>query len=685
MEELLVIEICAGSARLTKTCRKLGLRGIAVDKHTERSCGIDVMVLDLSVDSQLQLLLDIIKAEHDRILMVFVAPPCGTASRARSRPIKSSLLRGRKQPVPLRSDEQPDGLDNLSGLDKLKTELANQLYESVTRIVLLADALDLCVVVENPANSLYWKTTFAQKFFHHLQGHQIDFHNCCHGGSRDKLTKFWSNKDWLLPLQMRCDGNHVHQSWRPRIQDGKLIFPTAEEAAYPWLLCTRIVNLILDAARRLGAIFGTNLQEQLLGPQFSLMNRYVFDALLRSTKLKPLVPEFSYFQYVVTTAQHVDHEQAVLNACPKGAKLLSRKLWNWGQFRAEQFFGECIFVGIDKDDVCDDHTVECHHVGIPHDPLEFLQKAATVGHPKDLARHVNPTLHEVILDNFHRPPYVLAKRRVDFIKKYTQLAKETKSDELKLRLKMPAHIRKILAGKRIHLLGMILSDLQFPDEDLIRDISTGFKLSGWMPDSKIFPRRVKRPSLTVSALKESTESFNAKVSQQLQLRQDPQLEADTWSETLQEIEHGWIWEDETKTWVGKAVARRFGITQGAKTRVIDDCTVCGLNLTVGLKEKFALHSIDQVCSMLIHSFQCAQGQHCEVLGRTYDLKSAYKQFGMCEEDRDLLRIAVNKPGSDEPVLLGLNSLPFGAVGSVAGFLRVSFAIWWIGLFGLCIA
>ena len=168
----------------------------------------------------------------------------------------------------------------------------------------------------------------------------------------------------------------------------------------------------------------------------------------------------------MTTAQHVDHEQEVLKSCPKGAKLLSHKLWKWGQFRAEQFAGECIFVGIDKNAVCDDNTVECHHVGIPHDPLEFLEKAATVGHPKDLARHVNPTLHEVILDNFHRPPYVLAKKRVDFIKKYTQLAKETKSDELKLRLKMPAHIRKILAGKRIHLLGMILSDLQFPDEDL---------------------------------------------------------------------------------------------------------------------------------------------------------------------------------------------------------------------------
>ena len=127
MEELLVIEVYAGSARLTKTCRKLGLRGLAVDKVTERSCGIDIMVLDLTVASQLQLLLDIIEAEKHRIFMIFIAPPCGTASRARGRPIKSSLLRGRKAPAPLRSDLQPDGLDNLEGLDKLKTELANQL------------------------------------------------------------------------------------------------------------------------------------------------------------------------------------------------------------------------------------------------------------------------------------------------------------------------------------------------------------------------------------------------------------------------------------------------------------------------------------------------------------------------------------------------------------------------------
>ena len=63
IDELLVVEICAGSARLTKTCRKIGLRGLAVDRSKERSCGTDILALDLTVDSQLQLLLDVLGAK----------------------------------------------------------------------------------------------------------------------------------------------------------------------------------------------------------------------------------------------------------------------------------------------------------------------------------------------------------------------------------------------------------------------------------------------------------------------------------------------------------------------------------------------------------------------------------------------------------------------------------------------
>ena len=336
-------------------------------------------------------------------------------------------------------------------------------------------------------------------------------------------------------------------------------------------------------------------------------------------------------------------------------------------------------------EISPNQAVECHHVGVPHDPMCFLEKALQAGHPKDLRRHVDPTMHEVLMDNFHRPPYLLASRRIDFIKKYTQLAQQSKAEELKMRLKMPAHIRKLMTGKRIFLLGNMLSDLGFPDHELVQDLCQGFKLSGWMPDSKLFPRKVKNPSLTVDALKQSSNSFNEKVLQQMGIKQEDVLEHDTWNETAHELEQGWIWEDTTSDWSNKTVARRFGIRQGGKTRVIDDCTVCGLNMTVGTKEKFALHTIDQLCSMLDHSFSCSEGQHCSVLGRTYDLKSACKQFGLCSHDRDFVRIAVNKPGCRAPVLLGLNALPFGAIGSVAGFLRISFAIWWIGVFGLGLA
>ena len=685
IDELLVIEVCAGSARLTKTCRKLGLRGLAIDKITSRSCGIDIMTLDLTVRAQLQLLLDIIAAEKDKLLLVFIASPCGTASRARGRPIRSSLLRGRRAPQPLRTDSQPDGKDNLTGTDKLKTELANQLYDALTEVILLAHSLDIGVVVENPANSLYWKTSFAVRFLQCIDGFNMDFHNCCHGGTRDKLTRFWANKNWLEPLSLRCDGTHQHQSWRPRIQDGRLVFPTAEEAAYPWLLCTRIVNLILAAGQQLGAFTHETLQSQMEQPHFSIMNRYILGALPRSTKLRPLVSEFAEFHHIITPAQHVDHKDSVLQLCPKGSKLLSRRLWKWGRFRAEQYAGTCKFFGIAEEELTDDCTVECHHIGTLHSPMDFVERAIEAGHPKDLRRHVDQALHEVILDNFHRAPHLLAQKRIDFIKKYTEIAGGCKADELRLRLKMPEHLRKLMAGKRLVLFGKMLTDLGFPDETLIQDIATGFKLSGWMPGSNLFQKNVKSPTLTLEALQQSTESFNSKVRTQMQLRQDQVLETDTWNETEHELEQGWIWEDDSGQWDRKAVARRFGIRQGQKTRVIDDCTVCGLNLTVGTKEKFTLHSIDLMCSMIDHSLEMAAEPHCPILGRTYDLKSAYKQFGLCVEDRDLLRIAVNRPGYAEPVLVGLNALPFGAIGSVAGFLRISFAIWWIGVFGLGIA
>ena len=152
---------------------------------------------------------------------------------------------------------------------------------------------------------------------------------------------------------------------------------------------------------------------------------------------------------------------------------------------------------------------------------------------------------------------------------------------------------------------------------------------------------------------------------------------------MTELEKGRIWEDTSEGVDGKVLAKRFGLQQGSKLRVIDDCSCGGLNHSVGLTDKFQLHSIDQMASMISHSFSVlGGGKHPRIVGRTYDLRSAYKQYPISEKDREVLRIAVNRPGYEKPSFFGVNALPYGAVGSVAGFLRISHSLWFIGAAGL---
>ena len=129
--------------------------------------------------------------------------------------------------------------------------------------------------------------------------------------------------------------------------------------------------------------------------------------------------------------------------------------------------------------------------------------------------------------------------------------------------------------------------------------------------------------------------------------------------------------------------KRFGLQQKNKIRVIDDCSLGGYNKTYGTKEKLRVHAVDQIAAYL--SWICTElGEQLddELVGRTYDLRSAYKQFGVSAETRDQLRLLVWDAEQRRPCMLGVNALPFGAAGSVSAFLRISTALWFIGTVGL---
>ena len=111
-------------------------------------------------------------------------------------------------------------------------------------------------------------------------------------------------------------------------------------------------------------------------------------------------------------------------------------------------------------------------------------------------------------------------------------------------------------------------------------------------------------------------ALNSSTLRSMTFRQDPELEQATWDETVEEEKKGWIWFDDSRHDDGlKFVGRSFGIQQSSKTRVIDDCSCCGLNWTVGLHEKFQLQSIDVLASMLAAAFKLFPGNAIpDVLG-----------------------------------------------------------------------
>ena len=322
----------------------------------------------------------------------------------------------------------------------------------------------------------------------------------------------------------------------------------------------------------------------------------------RGAKVKPLVAEFGSFTAAVAPLQQSQCVEEFLRQQPKGSKVTSRQLLTRGKIRVE---GEGVshhFLANSKE-LPDDAMVEMCWIGLPSDPDDFVQRALRAGHPRGMDVHVDAAMASVVKANLVDPPFCLAKKRVEFLKRWTARAKDLKLEEENFRKRMPEHVRNVLGDKRLVLFKEILDDLNYPDTKLTDDIACGFKLSGYMTKSNVFRARSKRPAFSLETLRKLSRSFNSRNVDALRKRQDAELEEQTWKETEEELRKGWIFLDNSEDLDNKFLGRRFGIHQGSKVRVIDDCTCCGLNLTVGLHEKFKLHAIDFLAAIMGHAFR----------------------------------------------------------------------------------
>lgn len=258
LSSLLCIEIFAGSCRLSQALSATGFQASAVDHNP---CGqFKVFILDLTCSDDQNLVLDLIR--QCKPFLVWLAPPCGTASRAKEIPAYDAS--GRAISKPLRATAWPDGVPfGICAVERARIEAANALYAFTQQVVESCETLTINWVVENPLTSLFWSTSF----FHAINArhNSVFFQPCMFGGDRPKKTKLLFGGLDLSSLQVECDQQHSHKPWRQNTANGP-IFLTSEERAYPTQFCTAFATLLQSHALSLGFSVATSLSSPCSDP-----------------------------------------------------------------------------------------------------------------------------------------------------------------------------------------------------------------------------------------------------------------------------------------------------------------------------------------------------------------------------------------------------------------------------------
>eukprot|EP00435_Cladocopium_sp_Y103_P073459 s448_g43.t1 len=136
-----------------------------------------------------------------------MAPPCGTASRAR-------LIQRRGRRV--RTETHPDVLPSLTGVLLARVLSANCLYQITCDLVRLCESLGKLRSVENPGRSFLWMTTPFVELLQELNP-ESEASLQTLGASTDIQPR--NNIQQLHPCQHAAALSALHiLGWQPRVQ-----------------------------------------------------------------------------------------------------------------------------------------------------------------------------------------------------------------------------------------------------------------------------------------------------------------------------------------------------------------------------------------------------------------------------------------------------------------------------------
>ena len=263
-----LLDLFCGTAGVAAAFKALGGESLGIDHMIDkRRVKGPVAKVDLSKSEGQSTVLQWIEA--GKIDAIMLAPPCGTASRAREIPVpQRHKLRKGMQPAPLRSEAEPMGLSTLRGVAKVKVAAANKLYTFARRVINLCNERGIPFVCENPRRSLMWWTDPFLMLPRNCHFQHI--HSCMYGGKRRKRTSFLMNFH-AANLLLECDDNHPYLPWGVVEQSvgSEIKFSTSLETEYPSGLCRQLAVAFMDRLQQQGKTLpqlGAQLdQEQRMG------------------------------------------------------------------------------------------------------------------------------------------------------------------------------------------------------------------------------------------------------------------------------------------------------------------------------------------------------------------------------------------------------------------------------------
>eukprot|EP00435_Cladocopium_sp_Y103_P011809 s4361_g3.t1 len=346
---------------------------------------------------------------------------------------------------------------------------------------------------------------------------------------------------------------------------------------------------------------------------------------------------------------------------------------------------------------------------------QFVVQAKTLWHPFDELKNLPDNVIKSIFINLTSSPHQLAKQRCEFLRTWSQRAREMQLDEAALHQSMPVHVRRIMEGKRILVMEALAKEMGWPDMSLFRELREGFKLVGTFGTTGIFKPGVTVASMSEEELKKNVKFLRPAILGRLKNYDDDSLQRYLFETTMSEaIDKHWLEGpysvEEMHVLMGKdwLPVRRFGIVQRDKLRPIDNFKESMLNLTFGSLERVELRAMEHILWMLVTvvrylrffgelNFTLESGEVLQgfvhpswnkvafgVEATCVDMKSAYKQLPLhpCEYPRTV--VSLWDVNNMKPACFLMRTLPFGASASVHHFLRVSSFVHAVGLHaGLC--